>query len=75
MGGRSLDIAGPDVVSYGELINRIRDLMLLGRPTVNFRRLTVTPIASRVAALIAGEAAGTDRPADGEPEHRPAPPR
>lgn len=53
--GRSLDIAGPDVVSYGELIARISDLMLVGRPTVNFRRLSVTPIASRVAAVIAGE--------------------
>lgn len=53
--GRSLDIAGPDVVSYGELITRISDLMLVGRPTVNFRRLSVTPIASRVAAAIAGE--------------------
>jgi uncharacterized protein YbjT (DUF2867 family) len=54
--GRSLDIAGPDIVTYGELVIRIRDLMLLGRPTYNFRRLTVTPIASRVAAAIAGEA-------------------
>jgi uncharacterized protein YbjT (DUF2867 family) len=53
--GRSLDIAGPDTVTYGELILRIRDLMLVGRPTFNFRRLTVTPIASRVAAAIAGE--------------------
>ncbi len=53
--GRSLDIAGPDIVTYGELITRIRDLMLLGRPTVSFRRLTVTPIASRVAAAITGE--------------------
>ncbi|MEA2212885.1 MAG: hypothetical protein QOF83_2833 [Solirubrobacteraceae bacterium] len=54
--GRALDIGGPDVVTYGELIVRIRDLMLVGRPTVNFRRLMVTPIASRVAAAIAGEA-------------------
>ena len=53
--GRSLDIAGPDVVTYGEIITRIRDLMLVGRPTINFKRLTVTPIASRVAAAIAGE--------------------
>jgi uncharacterized protein YbjT (DUF2867 family) len=57
VGGLALDIAGPDVVTYGELITRIRDLMLLGRPTVSFRRLTVTPIASRVAAAIAGEQA------------------
>ena len=53
--GRALDIAGPDIVTYGGLITRIRDLMLVGRPTINFRRLTVTPIASRVAAAIAGE--------------------
>jgi uncharacterized protein YbjT (DUF2867 family) len=55
VGGRSLDVGGPDVVSYGELIERIGDLMLVDRPTVSFKRLTVTPIASRVAALIAGE--------------------
>jgi uncharacterized protein YbjT (DUF2867 family) len=53
--GQSLDIGGPDVVSYGELIERIRDHMLVGRPTIAFKRLTVTPIASRIASLIAGE--------------------
>ena len=53
--GQSLDAGGPDVVSYGELIDRIRDHMLVGRPTIAFNRLTVTPIASRIAAVIAGE--------------------
>jgi uncharacterized protein YbjT (DUF2867 family) len=53
--GRSLDVAGPDVVSYGELIDRIADLMLVCRPAVRFKRLTATPIASRIAAVIAGE--------------------
>jgi uncharacterized protein YbjT (DUF2867 family) len=53
--GQPLDAAGPELVSYGELIDRIRELMLLGRPTIAFRRLTLTPIASRVAAVIAGE--------------------
>jgi uncharacterized protein YbjT (DUF2867 family) len=53
--GMALDIAGPDVVSYGELISRIADLMLVDRPAVRFKRLTVTPIASRVAAAVAGE--------------------
>jgi uncharacterized protein YbjT (DUF2867 family) len=53
--GRSLDAAGPEIVAYGELIERIRDHMLVGRPTISFRRLTVTPIASRISALIAGE--------------------
>jgi uncharacterized protein YbjT (DUF2867 family) len=55
VGGRRLDVAGPDVVSYGQLIERIADLMLVDRPGVRFRRLSATPIASRVAALVAGE--------------------
>jgi uncharacterized protein YbjT (DUF2867 family) len=53
--GQSLDAAGPDLVTYGELIDRIRDQMLVSRPTIGFNRLTVTPIASRISALIAGE--------------------
>jgi uncharacterized protein YbjT (DUF2867 family) len=52
--GQSLDAGGRDVVSYGELIDRIRDLMIVTRPTLAFGRLTVTPIASRISALIAG---------------------
>ncbi len=53
--GLSLDVGGPDVVSYGQLIDRIRESMLISRPTISFKRLTVTPIASRIASLIAGE--------------------
>jgi uncharacterized protein YbjT (DUF2867 family) len=53
--GMSLDARGAEVVSYGELINRIQDQMLVRRPTISFKQLTVTPIASRVAAVIAGE--------------------
>jgi uncharacterized protein YbjT (DUF2867 family) len=53
--GQSLDVGGPEIVSYGELIERIGDHLLLDRPTIGFNRLTVTPIASRVAAVIAGE--------------------
>jgi uncharacterized protein YbjT (DUF2867 family) len=53
--GEVLDIGGRDTVTYGELIERIRDLMLVGRPTLSLGRLTVTPIASRIAAVIAGE--------------------
>lgn len=55
VGGQVLDVGGPDVVSYGELIDRIAELMLVDRPALRFKRLTVTPIASRVAAVIAGE--------------------
>jgi uncharacterized protein YbjT (DUF2867 family) len=53
--GQSLDIGGPDIVSYGELIDRIRHHMLLDRPTLGLRRLTVTPIASRISSIIASE--------------------
>jgi len=53
--GMVLDAAGPDVVSYGRLITQIADAMLVGRPTIGSRRLSVTPIASRIAAIIAGE--------------------
>lgn len=55
VGGQSLDIGGPDVVSYGQLIDRIAHHMLVNRPAISFKRMTVTPIASRVSALIAGE--------------------
>jgi uncharacterized protein YbjT (DUF2867 family) len=55
LSARSLDIAGPEVVSYGRLIERIRDLMMLERPVLNLPGLTATPIASRISALIAGE--------------------
>jgi uncharacterized protein YbjT (DUF2867 family) len=53
--GCSLDAAGPQIIAYGELIDRIRHHMLVGRPTIGFRRVTATPIASRISALIAGE--------------------
>ena len=53
----SLDIAGPDVVTYAELVERIRDTLLLGRPRVDLP-FELTPVASRVAAAIAGEDIG-----------------
>ena len=36
---QSLDIGGPDVVTYGELIDRIREQMLVDRPTLELRTL------------------------------------
>jgi uncharacterized protein YbjT (DUF2867 family) len=54
--GRSLDVAGPDVVSYGELIVRIRDLLVLGRPLLRLTPPAPAAVTSRVAAAIAGEA-------------------
>jgi uncharacterized protein YbjT (DUF2867 family) len=51
---RSLDAAGPDVLSYGQIVRRIADLMMLGRPSVRLG-VTLTPIAARLAASLAGE--------------------
>jgi uncharacterized protein YbjT (DUF2867 family) len=55
LSGQSFDVGGPEVVTYAELIERIRDLLLLSRPTIGFKRLVATPIASRIAAVIADE--------------------
>jgi uncharacterized protein YbjT (DUF2867 family) len=52
--GRSLDIAGPDVLTYGEMIERIAELMLVWRPALSLS-FNVTPIAARIAAAVAGE--------------------
>jgi len=53
--GQVLDAGGPDIVTYGELIERIRFHMLVDRPTISLNRIPVTPIASRVASVIASE--------------------
>ncbi len=53
--GESLDIGGPDVVTYAELIDSIREHMLVSRPMLRLPRITLTPIASRIGAAIAGE--------------------
>ena len=54
VGGRSLDAGGAEILTYGEIVERIVDLMMLARPSVGIG-LTVTPIAARVAAVIADE--------------------
>jgi len=51
---RSIEVGGPDVLTYGEMLTRIADLMLLGRPALRLG-VNLTPIAARVAAAIAGE--------------------
>ena len=53
-GTSSLDIAGPDVLTYGEIVERIRDHLLVRRPALRLP-ISATPAASRVAAAIAGE--------------------
>lgn len=53
-GRQVLDIAGPDSVTYGQLIQRIGDAMLIERPAIELP-FSLTPVASVVAASIAGE--------------------
>jgi uncharacterized protein YbjT (DUF2867 family) len=54
IGSRSLDVGGPDVLSYGEMIQRIAELMLVSRPVVGLG-VSATALTARVAAAIAGE--------------------
>lgn len=49
--GRSLDIAGPDVVSYGAMVERIAELMGVGRIPLGLG-LSLTPAASVVVSAI-----------------------
>ena len=54
VGGRSLEVGGPDVLTYGEMLERIAELMLVGRPAVRLG-VSLTKVTARVAAAIAGE--------------------
>lgn len=52
--GRALEIAGPETLTYGELVRRIAELMMLSRPSVGLG-VSVTPIAARLAAVLTDE--------------------
>jgi uncharacterized protein YbjT (DUF2867 family) len=56
LAGQTLDIAGPDILSYEEIIGRIAELMLVGRATVRLP-FSATPFAARLAAAVTGERA------------------
>jgi uncharacterized protein YbjT (DUF2867 family) len=64
----SWDIAGPDVVTYAELIHRIGDSMLIDRPALRLA-FNLTPVAAPVAAAVAGEDVGLIGPLMGSLEH------
>jgi uncharacterized protein YbjT (DUF2867 family) len=59
--GRSLDIASPDVVSYGEMIERIADLMGVSRMPVPLG-LSQTASASAVVSAVVGQPRELVRP-------------
>jgi hypothetical protein len=53
-GGRHLEIGGPDILTYGEMLGRIAELMLINRPALRLK-VNMTAVAGRVAAAIASE--------------------
>jgi len=60
-GPLSIDIGGPDVVTYGQLVEAIRDHLLIGRPVLRVP-ISLTPVAAQVAAAISGEDVGLIEP-------------
>jgi uncharacterized protein YbjT (DUF2867 family) len=59
--GRSLDIAGPDVLSYAEMLERIAELMGVGRLRLGFGR-SLTPAASAMVSAVTGQPVALVRP-------------
>ncbi|MEA2419894.1 MAG: hypothetical protein QOE60_2100, partial [Thermoleophilaceae bacterium] len=59
--GRSLDIAGPDVLSYGDMIERIAEAMGVGRTPLGFGA-SLTPPAAAVVAAVTGQPLELVRP-------------
>ena len=59
--GRSLDIAGPDVISYGEMIERIAELMGVGRTPLALG-FSLTAPASAVVSAVTGQPLELVRP-------------
>jgi uncharacterized protein YbjT (DUF2867 family) len=59
--GRSLDVTGPDVMTYGRMIERISEAMGVGRLPLGFKR-SLTPPASAVVAAVTGQPLELVRP-------------
>jgi uncharacterized protein YbjT (DUF2867 family) len=59
--GRSLDVCGPDLMTYGEMIERIAELMGVGRLPLQLS-VSLTPPASAIAAAVSGQPLELVRP-------------
>ena len=64
----SWDIAGPDVLSYQQMIEQIAEVMMIDRPKLGLG-FSLTPIAAPVAAAVAGEDVGLIGPLMESLEH------
>ncbi len=54
LAGSSLDVSGLDTLTYGEMVERIAEAMLVRRPVLKLR-VSMTPLAAPLAAALAGE--------------------
>jgi uncharacterized protein YbjT (DUF2867 family) len=59
--GRSLDIVGPDVLTYRDMLSRIAESLGVGRMPLGFGR-SLTPPASAVVAAVTGQPLELVRP-------------
>ena len=59
--GRSLDIAGPDSLTYAEMVERIAEAMGVGRTALGFGA-SLTPPAAAVVAAVTGQPLELVRP-------------
>jgi uncharacterized protein YbjT (DUF2867 family) len=66
--GRAWDIGGPEAMTYEELIDGIAEAMLVERPKLGLG-FALTPVASVVAAAVAGEDVGLIEPLMESLEH------
>jgi uncharacterized protein YbjT (DUF2867 family) len=66
--GRAWDIAGPDAMTYAEMLQRIADALMIERPRFGLS-FSLTPVASVVAAAVAGEDVGLIEPLMESLEH------
>jgi uncharacterized protein YbjT (DUF2867 family) len=51
---RQLDVGGPETLTYGELISRVAELMMVNRPALPLGR-SVTTVAAPLVAAVTGE--------------------
>lgn len=65
---KSLDIAGPEVLSYATMIERIGELMAVGRAPLSLP-VSLTPAASPVVSSLTGQPLGLVRPLMESLEH------
>jgi uncharacterized protein YbjT (DUF2867 family) len=54
LAGGSLDVVGPDTLTYGRMVERIAEIMLVNRPVLKLK-VSLTPLAAPLAAALASE--------------------